>query len=436
MKASKLHRRVSLNTCILVSLVICAGCGGGKSSLVAPNPSTRTGLPTPAAPTAANSYSGVQSPGEWTFTLDNTQSSFSYQSITYPASPSSAVTGSIQHAGGFIRLVTNGAAAGYALEVQGRFAILRPGDTSVAPVLGVPQTTCYPLTGRARFQYVALPAAMVGAVNAAPVFGYGSMVASTDSAGKNWQFIELQGNVVSGPASFSGACGSASQQSAIVFSGGQSVLDNSWAGFAQTVPTPGTQSSISVGPSGFIVADQSDPTAAQPTGASVAGVVEPSAPLNSLDVTSQQYNGFLYQAATTIGLNGVPATAAYTTPIVFGQPGVMGNALVGGVFPGDDVTQAPQTNVTLALGKQDSTYNGLYSAASITLPDPAQNCANYTGPGNNSKIGVDAQGYPTCTFSAMAIVGNPEGKYAIFLSSYNWAARLGGAPMQLYLVQK
>ena len=92
--------------------------------------------------------------------------------------------------------------------------------------------------------------------------------------------------------------------------------------------------------------------------------------------------------------------------------------------------------MTLSLGAQDSTYNGLYNAASITVPDPAQNCANYTGPGNTSKVGIDGLGYPTCTFPALAFVGNPEGKYALFISSYNWAARLGGAPMQIYLVQK
>lgn len=434
MNASTLHGAVSLRAWILGSLLVVASCGGGKATLVVPNPSTPTGLPTPPAPAASNTYLGVQSPGAWTFTLDDTKNTFSYQSTTYPASPNS-VAGDTQQVNGFLRLTANGNTVGYALEVQGRFAILRPGDATASPVLGVPQTTCYTLVGRSRFEYIALPAAPVGALNAAPVFGYGSVVASTDSAGKSWQFIDLQGNVVSGPASFSGACGAASQAS-ISFSGGQSVLDNSWAGVAQTVPTPGTQSVLSVGPSGFFVADQSDANAGQPTGASVAGVIEPTTALSSTDVTSQQYNGFWYQPATALGLNGVPAPPPYTSPVSFGQPGVTGPSLTGGTFPGDDVLQLPQTNITLVLGKQDTSYNGLYSAASITLSDPAQNCANYTGPGNNSKIGIDAQGYPTCTISALAIVGNPEGKYAIFVSSFNWAARLGGAPLQLYLLQR
>jgi hypothetical protein len=436
MKATSAHRRVNLGAWILVSLAGLAGCGGANSALIVPNPASPVGLPAPPTPAGANTYSGVQSPGQWTFTLDNSQNTFSYLSVTYPVSPNNAVTGAIQSSNGFTRLLVNGASAGYALEVRGRFAILRPGDSGVAPVLAVPQTTCYALGGRSRLQYVALPAAEIGALTAAPVFGYGSIVASTDSSGKNWQFIDLQGNVVSGPASFAGTCASAAQQSDIGFTGLQTAFNDSWAGVAQVIPTPGTESSISVGPSGFFVGDQSDPTTAQPTGASVAGVLEPASPLNSTDITAQQYNGFLYQAATTIGLNGVPGTLAYTAPVAFGQPAIAAKQLVGGAFPGDDPAQSPQTNITLTLGAQDATYNGFYAAASITLPDPAQNCANYTGPGNNSTAGLDAQGYPTCTFPALAIAGNPEGKYAIFLSSYNWAARLGGAPMQIYLVQK
>jgi hypothetical protein len=46
------------------------------------------------------------------------------------------------------------------------------------------------------------------------------------------------------------------------------------------------------------------------------------------------------------------------------------------------------------------------------------------------------QGYNICTFSGMAVAGNSEGNYAIFVNTYNWAARLGGTPMQIYLLQQ
>jgi hypothetical protein len=60
---------------------------------------------------------------------------------------------------------------------------------------------------------------------------------------------------------------------------------------------------------------------------------------------------------------------------------------------------------------------GLYLSASITVPDSAQNCANFVlfSIGGVVKTGVDAQGYPTCTFPA----GTPDGKYTVLLNSYD-----------------
>jgi hypothetical protein len=48
----------------------------------------------------------------------------------------------------------------------------------------------------------------------------------------------------------------------------------------------------------------------------------------------------------------------------------------GGRFPSDDVTQAPNSDMSVTLGKQDTTYNGLYLNVSVTVSDPAQNCAS------------------------------------------------------------
>jgi hypothetical protein len=78
----------------------------------------------------------------------------------------------------------------------------------------------------------------------------------------------------------------------------------------------------------------------------------------------------------------------------------------------------------------------IQSVVSITVLDPAQNCANYTGSRETATSGINTQGYFTCTFTGSAVAGIPEGKYAIFLTSYNWAAQLGGAPMQIYLFQQ
>ena len=110
--------------------------------------------------------------------------------------------------------------------------------------------------------------------------------------------------------------------------------------------------------------------------------------------------------------------------------------MTGGIFPNDDVTQIPNADTIVNLGKQDAILNGLYTGASITVLDPQQNCANYTGSGEKATSSINDQGYFTCTFAAVAIAGNPEGKYALFITSYNWAAQLGGAPMQIYLFQQ
>jgi hypothetical protein len=416
---------------LALAAAVVIGCSSSTPTLIVPNPSAPLGLPAPAAAGPVNTYSGVQSPGAWTLTLDNAKNTFSYQPVTYPATPNTPVSGSILVTNGFTQLTNNGTAAGYVLEVMGRFAILRPGGVNSAAVFSVPETSCYQVTGRSRFQYLGIPAN----INAGPTLGYGSVVASTDSTGKSWQFENMQGNIVQGPASFSATCGGAGNQVAISFTGQQSVLNTVWAN-PSLIPTPTTDSSISIGPSGFFVADQSDPTQGLPTGASVAGVIEPLSALSSSDMTSKQYLGFVYQEATTIGVNGVPPTPPLTSPVSFGLVGSSGTTLLGGDFPNDDVTQPPNSDMSINLGKQDTTYNGIYLNASITVLDPAQNCANYQGGGETATTGLNAQGYPTCTFPGIAVAGNPEGKYAIFITAYNWAARLDGAPMQIYLLQQ
>ena len=438
--SSKGATNLKLYAFALLAAVAAAGCGSGsKPVLVVPDPSLPTGLPTPATPGPVNTYSGEQSPGAWTFTLDNTKDTFSYQPITYPASPNQPVTGSLQPAAGFSRL----SSGGLALEVLGQAAVLRPGDSTNSPVFGVPQTECYAITGKLRFEYIdQFPGGFVFQFSngAPPTLGYGSIVASTDTTGSNWQFENMQGNMVVGPASFAAKCAGANSQSSISFSG-SSVLNDLWAPDPATVfdTTPTTKSNIWIGPSGFFAADQSDPTQTLPTGSSVAGVAEPSSPLSTSAVAAGQYLGFLYEAPVSASTNN-PAAATLTAPVAFGQVASSGTTMMGGIFPNDDVTGTPNSDIEINLGSQSGTINGLYTSVSITVLDPAQNCANFAGSSNTTfkvpvTIGVNADGYITCTFPGVAVVGNPEGNYAIFVNTYNWAANLGGVPMQIYLFQ-
>ena len=425
--------RSSIRIAAILAPVILSACGGSKRAAVVPPPTTPIGLPTPSAATPVNTYSGAQSPGAWTLTLDNTQETFSDQALTFPASPKVPTTGTITPSNSFDRL----GSSGYALEIEGRAAILRPGDSSTSLVFTVPQTECYPIGGRLRFQFIGMQTAPDGAVGSAgPTLGYGSVVASTDTTGKSWQFEDLAGNIVDGPASFPGTCATANGNAAIALSG-QTVLNKFWppGETIQTGLSSTTQSNLWIGPSGLFVADQSDPAQSSPTGSSIAGVAEPSSALATPDVASHKYLGFLYQPAT-VPYGGVTPARTVTSPIAFGQVASTGTMMTGGIFPNDDVTQTPNADTIVNLGKQDAILNGLYTGASITVLDPQQNCANYTGSGEKATSSINDQGYFTCTFAAVAIAGNPEGKYAIFITSYNWAAQLGGAPMQIYLFQQ
>jgi hypothetical protein len=420
-------------TLALMSSTLLTGCGSSKNTVVVPSPSQPTGLPAPSVAGPVNTYAGAQSPGAWKLTLDHTENTFSYQPTSYPMSPTTPASGSLTIVNGFSRLDN----AGYALEVEGRAVILRPGDITAPPVFAVPQSECYTITGRLRFQYIGMQTGPDGVVGSAgPTLGYGSVVASTDSTGKSWQFQDLEGNIVSGPVSFAGRCNASGSNAAIALSG-QTLLDDLWPPneSIQTSLPSGTQSNIWVGPSGFVVADQSIPALASPIGASVAGVAEPAQPLSTSDLAAHPYLGFLFEPAT-VPYGGVNPSAVITSPIAFGQIASSGTTMTGGIFPNDDVTQTPNSNIVVNLGKQDATFNGLYTGVSITVLDPAQNCANYTGSGEKATSGINAQGYFTCTFAGVAVAGNPENNYALFISSYNWAAQLGGAPMQMYLFEQ
>jgi hypothetical protein len=447
MRISKSIRIQGYHALGLLTAAILAGCGSSKTALIVPDPSAPTGLPAPAAAGPVNTYSGAQSPGAWSFTLDNTKDAFSYQPVTYPTP---AISGAIHTSGGFSSL----GAAGLAYEVLGRAAVLRPGNSASSPVFGVPQTQCYAITGRMRFQYIPMfpgpeDSGSPDAAHGAPLLGYGSVVASTDTTGKAWQFENLQGgtwtpaegtpgSIVFGPDSFTGTCNTANGQASISVSG-SSVLDTFWTPDGAAI-TPAAQSNVWIGPSGFFAADQSDPTQSMPTGASVAGIAEPASALSTSAVATGQYLGILYETANIANYgNSAPATPAFTAPVGFGQVVAgSGTTMTGGVFPNDDVTGIPNSDIQIKLGAQDATLNGLYTSVSITVPDPAQNCANFVFFSLSGIVtsGVDAQGYPTCTFPGVAIAGNPDGNYAIFVNSYNWAVRYGGAPMQIYLFQQ
>lgn len=422
--------------CVLACLSAVAGCGGSNPTTIVGNPTGVASLPAPPAPSASNVYVGSQGPGVWSLSLNDSANTFSYQPVTFPDSPNTPVTGTTSPANGFLRLQSTSGGSGYALEVQGRLAMLRPGDTTAQLVVGVPQTTCYPIPYRLRFEFVGMQAGISSDAVASPL-AYGSFVANTDSSGASWQFQNLQGNAPFGPAIFSGSCASASGQTSIALSG-VGVINQYNYGSSIFDSLTNITTTFTMGPTGIFVIDQSnptyDPSQGQVAGSASAGVAQPSAPLTTSSVAAGNYLGFLTEGATS-GNNPYPAL---TSPLAFMQANSSGTTMTGGDFPNDDVTQAPNSDIVINLGAQDSTINGFYSAVKVTTLDPNQNCATYLGEGANVPVtpGVNAQGYITCTYPAVAVVGNPEGKYVVFLDTYNYTANQLGAPMQIYLYQQ
>lgn len=395
----------------LVALSLLAGCGGGSTVSTIPTAS----LPTVSAATPTNTYTGTQSPGLWSFTLDDSQNAFSYQATTYPATPNVATTGTTVALNGFSKLTSGAsAAAGYAVEDQSRAFLLRPGDNTTAMIAGVKQDSCFAVTGRVTFHFVYLPSEYneFALVQGTRQEGYGTVVASTSTDGSTWSFGNYAGGADSSkdPSLFSGTCAVANGQAAVTVTQDAN----------NTMPA-----TISVNQAGYIFIDHSiaspNKSSNQPE-LSQFGIVQPSSALTASSVIAKTYAGFLYEPGSSDGT---------TQPISFGTVTAgSGTSIVGGVYPSDDITQTPDTETTITLGKQNSTNYGFYPSATITRPDPKGECSYSTSQGT---AGVDANGNATCTFLANVVVGSPNGKYAIFVSAFDPTLQL---TMGIYLFQQ
>jgi hypothetical protein len=105
----------------------------------------------------------------------------------------------------------------------------------------------------------------------------------------------------------------------------------------------------------------------------------------------------------------------------------------GGLFPNDDPRQTPPGNISMDLGQQDSSTNGLYKSVTVTMPDAYNGC---TG---QSYGGTDANGNPTCILHGVAIAGQVEGKYVLYVSLADRSLetlKLPGAALEYFLYQQ
>ncbi len=406
--------------------LLLAGCGGST-------PST--------APASANdivyTYQGVENvvPATenaavyipfWTFVLGQTESSFRYNGPNNGQTVS-VIAGAYTSDNGYLALTGPGqpfAAQGYALTLPGEAALLRPGNSTTPPVIAADMTGCPVAQSSESFLFVALPGAYWTSTGSA---AYGSVQASTDGTGTNWNFSSQSQSLLAGsgsppfyPMSFAGTCG-------------QGI--SGWSiGAIPTTTAPYNNATISVSPDGFFTESAAGQHTGSQFGADFAqppfvGVVAPSSALDTTSLAAAKYLGFMYEVLP----NTPSVNQNLTTQIVSFGSAVAGSGttMTGGVFANDDPSQAPAANITVNFGSQSASQNGLYIGVTVTIPDTttiAGTCAN-----NGGIPGKSASGSPTCSFPAVAVAGNPQNKFAVFVIGQDPTQQ---APFGLYLYQQ
>jgi hypothetical protein len=420
-------RRACLIAPFLLMLAI-AGCGGGGTQTAA---TSATGLQAPAAAGTLNTYIGTspfddtasgvsvnesyQGYGLWNVSLDHANLLFKAYDVTTQGNNtdfySPVAAGVFQSTGGFLSLSqTNDPSpprptpvppAGFALEIPGRVAVLRQGDSTI-PVTALVPNGCPSITGSTQFNFVTLPTAIWASSTDA---AYGSLSISTSASGANWNLASYQLSTLAGTAAPANGTALPAGTCAPTAAGMAVYLPTS--GLTVTQPTGSTTlplpKTVAVGPSGFYIADQgSDADGNGYPGQ--FGVIQPSAALNTSDVLSKQYLGFTFEP----GADGAGGLLPESMMAGFGSSTPAGQ-LVGGVFANDDPTQPVQTYLTIDLGTQDTTVNGLYQNVVIT----------------NQITGT--------IYPAVAVVGNPESKYSILIIGEDMDFSL---PLGIYLFQQ
>jgi len=161
--------------------------------------------------------------------------------------------------------------------------------------------------------------------------------------------------------------------------------------------------------------------------------------VNPTSIVGGSYLGFIYEPNVTAS----PATcsadclaptqmAAFSGSLTTCLTIPSSSGMCGGAFFNDSLTNLKQasTDMTFELGTEDPNNFGLYRSAKVTMPDPAGSPGTCTNPG---VAGTDSQSNPTCTLPAIAVVGNPENKFAIFLITQD---TVNNSPMAISLFEQ
>jgi hypothetical protein len=312
----------------------------------------------------------------------------------------------------------------------------------------VPTQACPSITTKETFQFVTIPEQLSttgtkiasGSWNPQLETAFGSVAIATTGTTANFSSISQYTFPVNGgapgqpsnPASASATsvCSSTYYGKTISYPASGTITD---PGTSEIVPPSAT---IGIGPSGFLVEDAgSSQISGDPyenilgAGYGAIGLPMPPSALTTSSLAAAQYQGFLY--GTGGPLNTTQTGSGFSLIGSFGYSNLQASCaalpapststiLYGGEFANNDPSSNTFGNCDLAidLGAQDTKNNGLYPAATVYVT------AGFP------KNGI-GQAY---SFPAVAIAGQINGKYAIFLIGVDTS----GSPSQawgIYLLQ-
>jgi hypothetical protein len=366
----------------------------------------------------------------------------------------SAASNGVVELGTTYNLSAAGVATTYSTPQTGNWAIELPGQAALIGMKAytnftpaVPTNACPSLTTAESFLFITIPnrlssnSTAIVANNWNPLLETAFGTAQISTSGTTVQFksvsqyvFPVSGTAAAprnpGPSSATAACSQTYYGETIGYPSSTTVIN---PGTSQSVPPSAT---IGIGPSGFLVEDAgSSQVAGSPyenllgAGYGAIGLPMPSSALQTSTLAAAQYQGFVYgsggpvsltQTGTGFSLIGSFGYADLSSSCPTLPAPTSTTILYGGEFANNDPSSNTFGNCDLAidLGAQDSTRNGLYTAATIYV----------TAAFPNNGIGK------AYSFPAVAIAGQIDGKYAIFLLGKDTV----GSPSQawgIYLLQ-
>jgi len=333
------------------------------------------------------------------------------------------------------------AANSWAVELPGLAGLVGLSGQAVVPI--APNQACPNMSTAETFQFITLPIAQGTPASYTNSTAYGSV--SIGTSGSTVDFNNISQYTVSGstisPAQVSvqGTCGPTFYGQTISVPNTVTVTNT---GNNQSSETP--TATIVLAPSGFLVEDDGlngSGVYQNLLGAGVGaiGLPVPTSALTTSTLTGTQYVGFIYSTGGLNSKTGQLAVPPSSLIASFGFPsqqqsscttlnsqissmgGTLTNPIWGGNFPSgtynsttipDDPNAGPgNCNFAVDLGVQSATTNGLYPNATVWVGSAF--------PRTPSNQGNPTQSNNPNSFSAVAIAGQIQGKYAIFLVGYD-----------------